>query len=297
MKISVITVCFNAEKYIEKTIKSVLNQNYPYLEYIILDGGSTDSTVEIIKKYSDKIAYFHSKKDNGQYHALDEGLRMATGEVVCWLNADDLFMPWTLSTVSETFQSFPQVKWLTGLPGFINEKNQLTALRSEPTAYSRKAIARGWHSEYLYGNIQQESTFWRNELYKESGGLDLELKYAADFKLWKNFAEHADLFQILVPISSFRRLDGIQISSVHKQEYQNEVANASSYSFLAKLLIKINMKSYIFRSIFKMITLKKGQFIAYSKYQKKWKKFSLITSVSNSSFSNLLAEYFLKYRK
>lgn len=297
MKISVITVCFNAEKYIESTIKSVISQKCSDIEYIVLDGGSTDNTVEIIKKYSKHIAYFHSRKDKGQYYALDEGLRMATGEVVCWLNADDIFMPWTLSVVEEIFSKFNNVNWITGLPGFINEKNDYTAIRAEPTAYSRKSISSGWHSEYLFGNIQQESTFWRNSLYKKSGGLDLDLKYAADFKLWKTFASHSELYQVLIPLSTFRRLDGVQISSVHKDEYQQEVANASSYSVFARLLIKMHEKSYILRSLFKMFSIKKGKFIGYSKYDNKWKVISFLASVSNTSFKGFMAEYFLKYRK
>ncbi len=294
MRISVITVCFNAEKYIETTIKSVINQNCSELEYIVLDGGSTDGTVDIIKKYSDKISYWHSKKDNGQYFALDEGLRMATGDVVCWLNADDMFLPWTLSVVEKIFTEYDQVEWITGLPGFLDKNNNYTAIRSEPTAYSQKSISKGWHSVFLYGDIQQESTFWRKSLYVESGGLDLNLKYAADFKLWKQFAKFAELYQLLIPVSSFRRLEGEQISSVHKDQYRDEVSRASSYSWLAKLLISINQKSLIFRSLFKMIVLKKGKFIAYSKYNNKWKIISFITSVSNSSFSNLIAEFFLK---
>lgn len=297
MKISVITVCFNAEDFIEKTIKSVLSQECQEIEYIILDGGSTDSTVEIIEKYIDKIAYFKSKKDDGQYHALDEGLRIATGEVLCWLNADDVFLPSALNTIEEIFTKFDEVQWVTGMPGFLNAKNQYTATRAYPTAFSSNAIQKGMHSEYLYGNIQQESTFWRRSLYLRSGGLDLNLKYAADFKLWMQFAKHAELFFLLAPLSSFRRLDGIQISSVHKADYENEVFEASRYSLASKILIKINKKSQILRSIFRLLILKKGNYLAYSKYDHSWKKFSRISSVSHSSFSDLISEFFIKLSK
>ena len=103
MKISVITPSYNQAQFIERTILSVLNQNYPNLEYIIMDGGSTDNTVEILKKYSDKIIW-KSEKDNGQSGAINKGLKMATGDIVTYLNSDDIYELGTFEKIAEFFQ-------------------------------------------------------------------------------------------------------------------------------------------------------------------------------------------------
>ena len=99
-KISVITPSYNQGIYIEETIQSVLNQNYPNLEYIIIDGGSSDSTVEVIKKYESKIDFWVSEKDKGQADAINRGFAKATGDILCWLNSDDYFFPDTLKYVA-----------------------------------------------------------------------------------------------------------------------------------------------------------------------------------------------------
>lgn len=102
-KISVITPSYNQGKYLEKTIQSVLTQNYPNLEYIIIDGGSTDESVDIINKYKKHVSFAISEKDRGQSHAINKGFSLACGQIYCWLNSDDYFLPNTLFTVAKTF--------------------------------------------------------------------------------------------------------------------------------------------------------------------------------------------------
>lgn len=113
-KISIITPSFNQGKFLEGTILSVLNQNYPNLEYIIMDGGSTDNSIEIIKKYVDKLTYWQSKPDDGQSAAINEGFRHATGEIFCWLNSDDQYTEGALKIVGEYFTNHPECQWLCG---------------------------------------------------------------------------------------------------------------------------------------------------------------------------------------
>ena len=103
MKITVITVCYNSKDSIENTIRSVIEQGYEELEYIIIDGGSTDGTVEIVRGYNDYITYFQSEPDNGIYDAMNKGLRHATGEVIAFLNSDDTYEPYTLNMVADYF--------------------------------------------------------------------------------------------------------------------------------------------------------------------------------------------------
>ena len=105
-KISIVTPSFNQAEFIEETILSVLNQKYPNLEYIIIDGGSSDGTIDIIKKYEDKIAYWISEKDDGQSYAINKGLQRSTGEIISWLNSDDIFSNNALYTIASAFKKF-----------------------------------------------------------------------------------------------------------------------------------------------------------------------------------------------
>ena len=111
-KISIITPSFNQAEFLEQTITSVFSQNYPNLEYIIIDGGSTDRSVEIIKKYADKLTYWVSEPDKGHGDALNKGFNHSTGEIMAWINSDDFYFPWTFSIVSEIFKDLPQIYWL-----------------------------------------------------------------------------------------------------------------------------------------------------------------------------------------
>ena len=122
-KISIVTPSLNQAKFLEKTIQSVLAQNYSDLEYIIIDGGSTDGSVEIIKKYQDKIAYWVSEKDRGQSHGINKGFALATGDIFAWLNSDDTYMPGALHTVAEYFSKDSDLDFLYGDVNLINEKS------------------------------------------------------------------------------------------------------------------------------------------------------------------------------
>ncbi len=107
-RITIVTPSYNQGQYIEETILSVINQDYPNLEYIIIDGGSSDNTVEIIKKYSDRITYWISEKDNGQAHAINKGFRKATGDILNWLNSDDQLQPGALKIIAQRFGESPE---------------------------------------------------------------------------------------------------------------------------------------------------------------------------------------------
>src|ERR1044071_10153093 len=118
-KISIVTTSFNQAEWLEQCMRSVLDQNYPELEYIVIDGGSTDGSVDIIRKYADRLTYWISEKDNGMYDGLQKGLSRSTGEIMAWINSDDLFHPGSFMTVTEIFSHYEQVKWLQGVPTVI----------------------------------------------------------------------------------------------------------------------------------------------------------------------------------
>jgi glycosyltransferase involved in cell wall biosynthesis len=147
-KITIITPSFNQGKYIERTIQSVLSQDYPNLEYIIIDGGSTDQTVDIIKKYERHLKYWVSEKDNGQSHAINKGLKYATGDIINWLNSDDYLEPQALNVIAESFNS--DIDIFCGYANLIYDKNIIKKQTSKLTGSVEKLIATG-HIMQLYG--------------------------------------------------------------------------------------------------------------------------------------------------
>lgn len=225
--ISVVTACYNSEQYIEHTLRSVLDQRYSNLQYIIVDGASTDNTLEIIEKYRGNVDTIISEPDEGQYCAIQKGLILADGEIMAWLNADDIYYPWTFSVVNEIFEKYPDVEWLTGVPSYINEVGQcIRVANCAASAYPKKYIKNGWFRSSLAGYLQQESMFWKKSLWQKVKSLNLNLKYAADFELWTRFAEHAELYSLSVPLAAFRVRPGVQRSSINKDKYENEVSYA-----------------------------------------------------------------------
>ncbi|WP_075590610.1 glycosyltransferase family 2 protein [Labilibacter marinus] len=178
LKISIITPSFNQGKFLEETILSVLDQNYPKLEYIIIDGGSTDNSVDIIKKHQDKLAYWISEKDDGQSHAINKGFQKATGDIICWLNSDDLLQPDTLKLVSDQFKN-KQTNWLTGNCSTIDAQSKTIGSYTCNIPPSNKE----WLNHFARGAsfaILQPSTFWKKEIIDKVGLLNQKLHYSFD---------------------------------------------------------------------------------------------------------------------
>lgn len=223
MKFSIITPCYNCVEFIEQCILSIKNQNYHDFEHIIVDGGSTDGTLEIIQKYENTYSMrWVSGKDNGMYDAINKGFAMAKGDIYSWINADDFYMPWALSTVSKAMEEYPNVKWITGIPSNMDANGNLY-FRSgfSVNTYNQKCIAKGQHHGRGKGTIQQESTFWRKELWEQVAGLDSKYKYAGDFDLWRRFAQFAPLYTVNTVLASFRTHDNQKSSNY--VAYCNEI--------------------------------------------------------------------------
>lgn len=181
-KITVVTPSFNQGRFLEETILSIHRQNYPSLEHIIIDGGSTDESVEIIQKYASRLAYWVSEPDGGQTDALIKGFSKASGEIWAWLNSDDLYEPDTLWEVAEWFQNHPEDKFIYGDALWID-------FHGRPLKF-KKEIPFNWFIWlYGYNYIPQPSAFWRRELYEQVGGLDRFFDLAMDADLWARFAE------------------------------------------------------------------------------------------------------------
>lgn len=287
IKISVVTVCFNMEKTIEETILSVINQNYPNLEYIIVDGGSTDRTMRIIQKYQDKISVVISEPDNGMYDALRKGFNRASGDIFAWINADDEYLPWTFNYVNEIFSKFNTVNWIGGVPMFMDERRIVTDLFPSPGAKKRKEIASGRYQSRMYGYLQQEGMFWRRSLYEKAGGLDINYRYAGDFDLWCKFAKYEELYQVSIPLGVFmRRSNSLSIGGIDK--YDSEVQLISrKHGFSYNFFYRLFSKSRIAINLLRIITIKKAPIICYSVSKSQWQVKRMIRSVSYHTLLSL----------
>jgi glycosyltransferase involved in cell wall biosynthesis len=191
-------------------LDSVHSQGVPGLEHIVMDGGSTDRTHAILADYADRISRIVSGADDGQYDAINKGFALSSGEVMGWLNSDDVYLPGMLRLVVSIFERFPQIDWLTtSKPCVISATGEIISLQS-CAGFSRDGFRRGenlpglgWPATVF---IQQESTFWRRRLWDRAGGkLDLAYSLAGDFDLWARFFDHSELHALEVPIGCFRR--------------------------------------------------------------------------------------------
>lgn len=224
--ISIVTPSYNQGQFLEETIQSVLTQQYLNLEYVVIDGGSSDNSVEIIRKYENSLTYWVSESDQGQYDAINKGFAHTTGEIMAWLNSDDKYCPWALSVVADIFSAYPEVEWITSVhPVSWNERGQAVAV-DFTGGFSRRSFYKGGNfpGKGSHGRrwIQQESTFWRRSLWERAGGrLDTSLKVAADFELWARFYGQAELYGVSALLGGFRK-HGNQLSVHHRQQYMDE---------------------------------------------------------------------------
>ena len=214
MKVSIITTNYNTDKYLEQTIRSILEQKGDFeLEYIITDGGSSDNSLDIIKKYDKEVRSgkwgknvefkYLSEKDKGQSDGINKGLKIATGDIVSFLNADDLYIEYTLKIVTEYFKAHTDCMWLTGYCRIIDENGK--EIRKYITNYKNRKLRNFSLKKLLIENpISQPATFWKRDLHKEFGYIDESLHYAMDQDLWARFASKYKLHLIPKYLAEFR---------------------------------------------------------------------------------------------
>ncbi len=180
--VSIVTPSYNQAAFLEETIRSVLAQDYPHIEYIVVDGGSTDGSVEIIKRYEGGIARWVSEPDEGQSHAVNKGFRMASGEIVAWLNSDDLYFPDAVSTAVRRFEEHPDLGLLYGDSVFVDRDGAFVRYFTEAEPYNEFRLRNC--SDY----IMQPTAFFRRDRLLEIGMLDESLHFTMDWDLWCRFA-------------------------------------------------------------------------------------------------------------
>lgn len=196
-KICIVTPSYNQAQFLERTIVSVLNQNYPNLEYIIIDGGSTDGSVDIIRKYEKYIAYWVSEPDDGQADALNKGFDRSTGEILAWLNSDDMYLPGALFKVADTFQKHPDATLVYGDYIKIDAADRCTALRRQPSFDYQVCL-------HAYCIAMQPASFFRREAFFEVGGLNSTLYYTMDYDLILRLARYGRVLHLSEYVVAFR---------------------------------------------------------------------------------------------
>ena len=244
--ISIITPTYNSEEYLEDCIKSIMSQTYTNYEHIIVDGGSLDGTIDIIKKYENKYpVHWISEKDNGMYDAIAKGFKLAKGDIFCWLNSDDMYMPWTLNVISQIIGkevNGKKIQWCVGLESRYTANGINYVVGKGIKVFPRQFIRRGWHNGCKLECLQQESSFWSRELYESVGGIDTIYKMAGDYHLWKKFATKEELYSINSIVSGFRIHEGQK--SGDRAAYIKEEGELNS---IEKILAKLKFYKIIDR--------------------------------------------------
>jgi glycosyltransferase involved in cell wall biosynthesis len=224
-KISVITPSYNQANFLEETILSVLNQNYPLFEHIIMDGGSKDNTIPLLKKYDHII--WKSEPDRGQTHAINKALKIATGDIICWLNSDDLLCSNVFHIINSYFDENPEKFALIGNLLFVNVNNKLL--------FRSKASLIDYNGLLNYGKcVQQPSTFFRKEVFDSVGFLDESYKYTMDHEFFLRVSKLYKFYTIDCDFARFR---------VHNQSK----TGTSQIKFVNEIFkIKIKYKAKLF---------------------------------------------------
>jgi glycosyltransferase involved in cell wall biosynthesis len=254
MKISIITPSYNQAQFIERTILSVLDQNYPDLEYIVMDGGSTDGTVEILKKYADRIIW-KSEKDNGQSDAINKGLRIATGDIIAYLNSDDTYAPGTFEKIRLFFQEHPGKKWAYGKCRIIDADDQ--EIRKPITAYKNFLLKNYSYAKLLSENfISQPATFWKREIHAEMGFFNESEHYCMDYEFWLRIGQKYSAGVIRDYLANFRYYATSKSGGVNKKQFQDELRLAKQYGkgFPRSLLLH-RFNYYKITSIYQLLNL------------------------------------------
>lgn len=196
-KLSVVVPSFNQADFIERTLESIVQQNYPNLELIVMDGGSTDGSVEIIQRFSEHLEHFESGSDGGQSAAILKGFARATGDYISWLNSDDTYAPGALSAIGEFLAARPKIAFVYGHTNIIDAADHVVA-HKRSIHFSLGVM------KYAFLTVPQMSAFWTKALYDEVGGIDQTLRFCMDYDLFVRMASRSAPILIDAHIGNFR---------------------------------------------------------------------------------------------
>ncbi|HDK42354.1 MAG TPA: glycosyltransferase [Candidatus Pacearchaeota archaeon] len=207
-KISIVTPSYNQAEFLERTILSVLNQNYPNLEYIIIDGGSTDGSVEIIKKYEKYLAYWVSEKDKGQADAINKGFAKSCGEILAYINSDDAYHPEAFFKIAKAFNKNSKADLVFGNVSYIDAYNNLIG-ECKFTNFDFATLI------YEGGNLHQPGAFWTKKIYDKVNGFNPKYKFCMDYDFFCRVAESGNMVHIRDYLANFRHHEKSKSSTIN----------------------------------------------------------------------------------
>ncbi|CEN55993.1 glycosyltransferase family 2 protein [Candidatus Methylopumilus turicensis] len=245
-RITVITPSYNQAEFLERTIVSILNQGYPNLEFIIIDGGSTDGSVDVIKGYANQLTYWVSEPDNGQSHAINKGLQIATGDWVCWQNSDDIFYPLAFMRLSQSIQQNPTLDLVIGDINLIDKDDHLI----RPQCYVKPTYGALVAEGMVMTN---QAAFWRRNLHEEIGFLDESLHYGFDYEWFLRLLKHTNRsHHIPKKLGALRYHDQTKTSL-------NQTSFSSEYAKILEGLFQPGYLRYLYKLRRLLLTMLNGQ--------------------------------------
>lgn len=226
--ISIVTPCLNSERTLRRTMESVWGQAYPRLQHIVVDGGSADGTLDILRDYPD--AEVTSERDNGLCDALNRGLRRARGVIIGWLNADDVYEPDALQRVGEAFRESPEAQWLTGPCRIIGADDE--EIRRGVTRYKSALLRHYSYRSLLLNNyVSAPSTFFAAAVLEQVGLIDEKYRYAMDYDLWLRIGRLGPPLVLHPrPLASFRMTPGTLSMSSFERQFDEHAAIAMAHA-------------------------------------------------------------------
>lgn len=254
LRISIVTPSFNQATFIERTIESVLNQQGDFeLEYRVVDGGSTDGTLDILRRYGDRFAWT-SERDRGQVDAINKGLRAATGDVVAWLNSDDVLVPGALAQVARRFRENPELEWLHGRCEIIDAEDR--PVRAWVSAYKHLRAQRHSLENLLTENyVSQMTAFWRRRVHDEIGFLDPNLKLAFDYDLWLRLAQRSAPAYVETTLAQFRWYPTSKSGAQFERQFREDLEVAIKYAGKRHgVLLRKHLKSWAIVAIYRALS-------------------------------------------
>lgn len=249
--LSIIIPSYNQGKFIKKTIDSILNQSYKNIEVIVIDGGSSDTTIDILKSFGNKILWI-SEKDRGQAHAINKGTALAKGDIIAYLNSDDYYLQNTLCEIIESFEKNPTALWLTGDYAIVNEKEQ----DIQSLVIKHKKLLRNYLSFNLLSilnPISQPSTFLRRELLEKVGLFNEELHYTMDYDYWMRCIQIQKPYVITKPISAFRIHPLSKGGSQFEKQFKEGLNVARNYQKKVFYIILHRLHNFFIILMYKII--------------------------------------------
>ena len=239
--VSVVTPSYNRAGFLEETIDSVLSQSYPRIEYIIVDGGSTDGSLDIIRRYADQLAWWLSEPDQGQTDAINKGFAHATGEIFAWLNSDDTYLPQAVAEAVAVLQASPETGMVYGDANLVDEEGRVIGqFPARQTDYQR--LRRG------YVHIPQQASFFRAALWRRVGPLDPSFYFAMDYDLWVRLAKIASLRYYPRTWANFRLHGGAKSLTADDRCWPEmvRVHRREGGSWFSWLVFKAAVRPYIY---------------------------------------------------